>query len=164
MITFFNITESMLDTIPFTEDSLYYCSDSGNVYLDSPLEGARKKMSIDTIIVDTEASRAAIIAPLPNKIYCVLETGCMYIYTGAKWNRLGTGQFTISNVSVTLPDSKMISDSRITNVDKGEFIPDFSVADLVTSSSVTCNSGYAIISIESDADDGTIIYGSLRIN
>lgn len=159
MITFYNITESELATKAFEAEALYYCSDTLNVYLDSPVELTRKRMSTDTIILADETARNNILAPLPYKIYCVLSTGSLYIYTDSQWNRLGASQFDIHNVVVE-NGSLTVADDRITEVDTAAFYPDLSVVDLASNITATCSKGSVTVKLSSNYP----IPGIIKIN
>lgn len=159
MIKFYNITEEELKTKAFEAEALYYCSDTLNVYLDSPIENSRVRMSTDTIILADESARNNILAPLPYKIYCVLSTGSLYIYTDGQWNRLGASQFDIYNVVVE-NGSITISDDRITEVDTAMFYPDLSVIDLASNISAVCSKGSVKVTLSSNYP----IPGIIKIN
>lgn len=159
MIKFYNITESELNTKSFESEALYYCSDTLNVFIDSPLENTRVRMSTDTVILSDENARNNILAPLPYKIYCVLSTGSLYIYTDGQWNRLGASQFDIHNVVVE-DGSLTINDDRITDVDSAHFYPDLSVVDLATSIKAVCTKGSVTVTLSSNYP----IPGIIKIN
>lgn len=144
MIKYYDLTESDVSAKPYESEAIYYCSDSRNIYFDSPTEGERIKMSSDTIILSTESERKSILAPIADKIYIVLDSACMYIYSGGKWTALNQTGFEISDVQVS-NGIATINDSRILAGHTAKFIPDPSIADLVTSSSVTCTAGYASV-------------------
>ena len=159
MIKYYDITENALKSKPFESEAIYYCTDTGNVYVDSPLEGTRKKMSSDVIMIGTESDRSMILAPIPYKIYCVLSSGAMYIYYNSKWNRLGVAQFEICNVLVE-NGTLTISDPRIISADEAEFIPDLSVIDLASNISATCSNGSVKVTMTSNYP----IPGTIKIN
>jgi len=144
LIKFYDITESALSKKAFESEALYCCNDTGNMYYDSPAEGSRKELSSNLIKLNTESDRTNILAPIPNKIYCIIATGCMYIYT-TKWNRLGSREFSIDNLILEGTSPLKVSDARITDIDTAEFVPDLTVADLLTKCTVTCSNGSASI-------------------
>lgn len=82
--------ESKLADIAFTEGSLYFCADTGNMYLDSQTQGKRIGISLDIIYIDTESERESILAPIPNKIYFIKNSKKLYIYDGS-WSCLNEG-------------------------------------------------------------------------
>lgn len=159
MIKFYNLTEDAVKAKAFEDEALYYCSDTLNVYLDSPIEGKRVRMSTDTIILADESARNNILAPLPFKIYCVLSTGSLYIYTDGKWNRLGASQFDIHN-AVVEGGTLTVTDDRITEVDNAQFFPDLSVVDLASNISATCSRGSVTVTLTSKYP----IPGIIKIN
>ena len=123
------------------DEAVYFCSDTGNIYFDSITNGCRTKMSNTIIILTTETERNNILAPIPNKLYCILQTGCLYIYSGGKWIQFGgLEKFQFSNVVVE-NGSLTITDNRISSLCTAVFIPDLSVADLVSNISVQCSAG-----------------------
>ena len=146
MIKHYDLTESDVSMKPYEAEALYYCTDSKNIYFDSPTEGERIKMSSDTIILATEATRRSLLAPIADKIYVVLDSACMYIYSGGNWIRLNQTEFEISNVEVNAGRAT-VNDSRILAGHTAKFIPDPSIADLITSSSVTCTAGHASVTV-----------------
>lgn len=146
MIKHYDLTESDVSAKPYEAEALYYCTDSKNIYFDSPTEGERIKMSSDTIILSTETERKNMLAPIADKIYIVLNSACMYIYSGGSWIALNQTEFEISNVEVS-SGSATVNDSRILAGHTAKFIPDPSIADLVTSSSVTCAAGSASVTV-----------------
>lgn len=146
LVKYYDITENDLKSKSYEQDALYYCSDTRNIYFDSPTKQKRIRMSSDTIILSKESDRTGIIAPIPDKLYVVLETGSMFMYSAGQWIKLSSSQFEISNVIVK-GGTLTISDSRIKAASTGEFIPDLSVADIVTSSKVTCSNGSLTITV-----------------
>ena len=147
MIKYYDLTESDVKAKPYEAEAIYYCTDSKNIYFDSPTEGERIKMSNDTIILQTEAERISMLAPIADKIYIVLNSACMYIYSGGKWICLNQTEFEVSNVQISA-GSATISDNRILAGHTARFVPDPSIADLITSNTVTCDTGKATITIE----------------
>lgn len=159
MITFYDVAESALASKAFEAEALYFCSDTLNLYFDSPVEGSRIRMSTDIIILADENARNNILAPFPFKIYCVLSTGSLYIYNDGKWNRLGTSQFDIHNVVVE-NGSLTVTDDRITEADTAQFYPDLSVIDLASNISTTCTKGSVTVNLTSSYP----IPGIIKIN
>lgn len=150
MIKHYDLTESDVSAKPYESEALYYCTDSKNIYFDSPTEGRRIKMSSDTIILSTETERKNMLAPISDKIYIVLNSACMYIYSGGKWVALNQTEFEISDVQINNGNAT-VTDNRILAGHTARFIPDLSIADLVTSNSVTCVAGKATITLEPTA-------------
>ena len=146
MIKYYDLTENDVSAKPYEAEAVYYCADSKNIYFDSTTQGMRIKMSSDTIIIPTEAERKSMLAPISDKIYIVLNSACLYIYSGGKWIPLNQTQFEIPNVNINA-GTATVTDSRIHSGNTGVFIPDLSVADLVTSSKVTCAEGSASITV-----------------
>ncbi len=148
MVKYYDIAESDLSSKPFEAEALYYCTDSGNIYFDSPLESERKQMSTDTVILKTDDDRTGLLAPIPNKIYVVLETGALFMYNGGNWIKLTESrpQFELSNILVKA-GSHTIIDARIKATSKARFVPDLSFNDLVTTSDVKCVDGSLTITI-----------------
>ena len=146
MIKHYDLTESDVSAKPYEAEALYYCTDSKNIYFDSPTEGRRIRMSSDTVILSTETERKNMLAPIADKIYIVLNSACMYIYSGGKWVALSQTEFEVSNVQID-SGSAIINDSRILAGHAARFIPDSSIADLVISNTVTCEDSKAIVTV-----------------
>lgn len=72
--------KSKLSTIPVTTGQVIYVGDTQEIYFDSS-EGIREQIK-DLIILETEAERLVIIAPL-QKLYYVKNTSALWIYSGA---------------------------------------------------------------------------------
>lgn len=72
--------KSKLGTIPVSTGQVIYLSDTEELYFDSS-NGTRIQVR-DLIILETEAERTAIIAPL-TKLYYVKETKVLWVYAGA---------------------------------------------------------------------------------
>jgi hypothetical protein len=145
LIKHYDLTESDVSAKPYEAEALYYCTDSKNIYFDSPTEGERIKMSSDTIILSTESERKNMLAPIADKIYIVLNSASMYIYSSGKWIALNQTEFEVSDVHI-IAGGAIVMDARIMAGHTAKFIPDPSIADLVTSATVTCRSGSAVIS------------------
>lgn len=154
MIKFYDITEQLLSSKDFEAESIYYCNDTGNIYLDSINENKRVLISNDVVVVSEFP-----LAPIPNKLYINLNTVGIYIYSTNGWVSLTKNELYFYNILVSQGTSYVVNNSEISNSDIGEFIPDSSVADLVTSSNVTCTNGKATITVQSNYD----IFGTLVI-
>lgn len=151
MINFYDVTESALKTKSFEAENLYFCRDTGKIFLDSIEEGARIQMASELIVLGTESARTSILAPVPEKLYVVIESGSIYIYSGS-WVKLGhKEQFHFANVLVQ-DGTLTIEDSRITATDTATFIPDLSVIDLASDISVSCAAGSLTVTLTSDYD------------
>ena len=159
MFKFYDTPESALANQPFAAESIYFCRDTGNLYFDSIIENARVQIR-DIIVLGTESSRTSMLAPIPNKLYCVIESGSMYIYYNGEWKKLGVGQQLHFNNICVENGSHTITDSRISASDTAQFTPDLSVEDLVSDINVVCSEGKAVITCTSDYK----IYGNLIIN
>lgn len=143
MIAFINTSEDRLKTIPFSEQSIYFCSDSKNFYFDDTILKTRIKMG-DIISVSTYSNLP--IAPIPNKIYLVEDMHQAYFYDLSieSWVSIGgyecsispffsicqnmvneEGIYTVNNASTIFKLSKPIN-----SVCKATFIPDSSITDL----------------------------------
>lgn len=147
MIKHYDLTENDVSAKPYEAEALYYCTDSKNIYFDSPTEGKRIEMSSDTIILATENERRLMLAPIADIIYIVLSSACMYIYSGGMWISLNQTEFEVPNVQVIGGRTTTIHDSRILYEYNAIFIPDPSIADLVTKCEVTCYDGSAFVAV-----------------
>lgn len=150
MIKYYDITEAEMEAKTIEDEAIYFCSDTGNIYFDSVTNGGRTKMSNTIIILATEAARTNLLAPIPNKLYCILQSGCLYIYSGGKWVQFGgLEKFQFNNVTVE-NGSLTITDSRISTLCTATFVPDLSVADLVSDISVVCSTGSLKVTLTAD--------------
>jgi len=151
LITHYDIYESELKSKPFEAEALYYCTDTLNVYLDSPGEKTRIKISSsDVIVLSTEADRTSMLAPLKGKIYAVLASGRMYIYD-ADWIPLGSNAFEIPGPLVVESGTPLVvTDNRVKSTNIATFVPDLSVADLVSANSCTCTDGKVTVTLTAD--------------
>jgi hypothetical protein len=87
MITYYEVpAESVLQTKAFEAGALYWCVDTGKVFLDSETQNARIEMSNNSIFLDTESQRENILAPIPNKFYFIKENSKLYVYNEKGWN------------------------------------------------------------------------------
>ena len=164
MIRFYDVTQSALNSTngkTFRSEALYLCSDTGKIFLDSKLSNTRVEIGCDIKIIAKETDRENLLAPIPEKIYCVLESGRMYIYTSSTWLAIGGGgQIIKRGLTVTKGKSITVSDAGIKATNTGVFTPDLSVEDLASDISVVCANGSATISLTSDYD----IIGDLVIS
>lgn len=159
MIKFYDVTQSALESTngkTFRSESLYFCSDTGKIFLDSKLTGSRVEIGCDLKILAKETDRTNLLAPIPEKIYCILESGRMYIYTNSTWLALGGGgQVIKKNLTVPVEEgtgSLVVTDAGIKATSTGVFTPDLSVDDLASDISVVCETGKATITLTSDYD------------
>ena len=83
MITYIETIKSSLDSVAKVAGQLIYCTDSLETFYDTS-DGSRIQMS-DTIYLETEAEREALIAPLNGKIYFIRESGGIWSYDGEAW-------------------------------------------------------------------------------
>lgn len=159
LYSFYDVSESALQNNEYVAGAIYFCRDTGNLYVDSIVENTRVLMSKDLIVLPTENSRVNILAPIPNKIYIVIESGSLYIYDNS-WVKIGPPeQLRFSNITVS-NGSAIVEDSTIKENDIGIFIPDLSVADICGNISVTCSDGEALIKCTSEYDiPGELIVG-----
>ena len=157
MVKCYDITQSSLSSKSFEAGAIYCCSDTGNVYIDSVTENERVKMSSEVVIVATDANLP--LAPIPDTLYIVLSTRKMYIYNNG-WSSLDRPNFIIPGVTVTKNVALEVSNSDILATSTARFVPDSSVADLVTSSTATCTAGKVTVSVVSNHD----ITGDIYIN
>jgi hypothetical protein len=77
--------ESMLDGKSFEEGALYFIEDTQHVYLDPVGGSERIRIASDINILASEADRENLLAPIPGKMYFVLETSKYYIFYGDTW-------------------------------------------------------------------------------
>ena len=137
------------------------CKDSTNMYM-VPTSGGKAVKMAETTKFLTDAERQNILAPINGKKYFCYDTGKMWIYYN-DWiciNPSVQSEFDIEYVVLSKTGSTTVTDSRITASSTGTFVPDLSVADLVSNLSVTCTNGSATITGTTSYD----ITGTLKIN
>ena len=149
MITRYDVSESYVNSKSFEPGALYCCNDTGNIYLDSVAENKRVAVAKDVVVLAAESDKP--LAPIPNKIYCVVSTGRTYLYYNGAWTTINRAQLHFSGITVpTGNNGYTLRDTRITANDTGIFVPDLSMKDLCTSFTVTCSLGSAKIVITAD--------------
>lgn len=135
MIKLYDLYQSQADTLPIESGNLILCRDNGNILFDT-VDGTRINMKDNIIFLSSENVRTSMLAPLPNKIYCVLDSGKMYLYDGSNWLPIGSNNFIIIP-NVTLDPSNWsgnsytVQDSRIKYFHSIQAIYDLSIQDLV---------------------------------
>lgn len=157
VIKLYDVSKKELESKEFDSEGFYLCSDSGDIFLDSPRTGKREKFGNSVIIVANENEKS--ISPIIGRLYYVISTNILYAYSSDGWivvscNTMTFYDITVSNGSYTLEDE------RIHKLFKAVFIPDSSVSDLATNISAICSEGKCIITLDSDYD----ITGKLIIN
>ena len=163
IIQYYDLPEATIAKQPFTAGALYVANDTGKMYFDSVDSNSRVDVANDVMPIVTEAAREALLAPIPGRLYCVLESGCIYLFIDGRWNRLGNRpQIHFENVSCTVGATKTFYDERILASDTAIFVPDLSVADLFSDSyvNITCDNG----SVTIDARDGYNLLGRIIVN
>lgn len=85
IVKYFQTIENDLKSIGFNEGTLYYTTDTKRVYLDPVDERSRICVSSDPITLNTENDRTDLLAPIPGKIYFVIETSKSYIFHNGNW-------------------------------------------------------------------------------
>lgn len=87
VISYYEIpAETVLKNKAFEAGALYWCIDTGKVFLDSETQNSRIEMSNSSIFLDTENMRNSILAPIPNKFYFIKENSKLYVYNEKGWN------------------------------------------------------------------------------
>lgn len=151
LIKFYDVTESALMKKEYDAETLYFCRDTGKLFMDSVEEGARIQIASEITVLGTENDRTSMLAPVPAKLYVVLESGSIYFYANG-WIKLGhKEQFHFPNV-VVQNGTLTITDSRISAGDTATFVPDLSVIDLASNISVSCTTGSLTVTLTADYD------------
>lgn len=78
-------TEDALTTKLFEEGALYFIKDTKRIYLDPVGGSSRILIGSDPIIIETEDALYDILAPIPGKLYFVLENSTSYVYHNGLW-------------------------------------------------------------------------------
>lgn len=155
--SFHEMNQADLDTVEVPAGGFILTRDAGNLYI-VDTEGNRVKIQPDIIMIPTEAEREAMLAPIPYKLYAILETGMLYSYT-TDWLQLAGKEHPIP---ITVPEYEIdtpYADANITADRVGTFVPDASIADLVTDIAVVCAEGTATVTCTSDYP----VFGTLII-
>ena len=105
-------TKSVLEGTDTTEGSIYFTSDTGELYYDF---NSNRVQITDFVIVNTETERAALIAPL-NKFYYILDTGILWLYKDGEWYNNTTDLTTYATIEYVDESLKNKQDS-ITDTD-----------------------------------------------
>lgn len=162
MISFYELYESeILSATNLEAGSFICCKDSTNIYMVPTVGGAPVKMA-DTVIFITDTKRQEILAPINGKFYFCIDTGKFWVYYN-EWvciNEDPITAFDIEPVIVPSSGSVTVTDSRIKAANTGIFVPDLSVADLISDITVTCSDGSAVIEGTTNYD----IPGVLKIS
>lgn len=156
MINFYDITKSELDSKAFEAGAMYYCTDTKGIYVDSVNSGERESMAQNAIIINKESEKP--LAPIPGKLYCVIESGLVYTYVNGDWKCLSPRKLYFEDIVVS-GGSATVTNASILASDTAVFLVDPSLKDLVSAVSVSCKSGSCTITLNSNYD----IYGTLII-
>lgn len=147
MVNFYELNESeVISATGISAGSLICCKDSSNIYM-VPTTGTTPVKMSDTIKMLTNSQREALLAPINGKLYFCYDTGKMWMYYN-DWVLVtgdDTNSFDIDNVVLPTSGTVTVSDTRIKAGRSAEFVPDNSVADLVSDIAVTCANGSATI-------------------
>lgn len=161
MVNFYELNESEVSTGSFDPGCIIFCKDSGNIYFTTTDGSAAKTKMSDTLKILTEAQRKSMLAPINGKMYFCYDTGKLWMYYNdwACLNATDENSFDIEQVIVPKTGSVTVSDNRITAGASAEFVPDASVADLITNIAVTTAAGSATITGTTSYD----VSGTLKI-
>lgn len=161
MVNFYELNESeVINATGISSGSLICCKDSSNIYM-VPTAGSTPVKMSDTVKMLTNTQRVNMLAPINGKMYFCYDTGKMWMYYN-NWILItsdDTNSFDIDNVVLPSSGSVSVTDTRIKSGSSAEFVPDNSVADLVSSISVTCAAGKATITGTTSYD----ISGTLKV-
>lgn len=80
---------SALNSISKTAGQVIYVRDTKRLYFDS-LNGDRIEIT-DIIPLATESEREALLSPIENKLYYVIQTFRLWIYSGGNWHIPASG-------------------------------------------------------------------------
>ena len=156
MLKLFDLSKEQLNSKEFDSEGFYFCSDSGEIFLDSPRTGKRESFGISAIIIPTEDQKPT--NPKNGSLYYVLSTKYLYLYSD-RWIVVSCETITFYNIVVS-GGKYILEDERIHSLFEAIFIPDDSISDLASNISVVCEEGKCTITLTSDYD----IFGTLIIN
>lgn len=168
--------EDMLENKSFEEGALYFIEDTQHVYLD-PVGGTERiKIASDINILATETDRLNLLAPIPGKLYFVLDTSKYYIYYNGTWyagggNSTPRAGLIYINPSNTLPEGFLWCDGAVykrndypelfaaigTHYGAGDGSTTFNVPDLTTRVPVGAGGDYSLGSTGGNEDDTIVI-------
>jgi hypothetical protein len=120
--------------------------DTGNIYFVPDGTNKAIKMANDVMYL-TDEDRLDLLAPIGKKLYYCTDTGKIWVYN-TDWLCLNPTVHDAYDIEPVILDSTgtvTVTDNRITSKDTGVFVPDYSVADLVSNIKVTCADGSATI-------------------
>lgn len=165
LVKHFQTIENELKSIGFNEGTLYYTTDTKRVYLDPIDEKSRICVSSDPIILNTENDRTDLLAPIPGKIYFVIETSKSYIFYNGNWYDSTHKELpdysaedndkVLKIVDGVLTWTTMDSDSDILKTPK-------IVIDALPGSTITCSNG-SITKVGTE-NNGQWIFSDLTLN
>lgn len=168
--------ESMLDNKSFEEGALYFIQDTQHIYLD-PIGGSKRiRIANDINILSSETDREGLLAPIPGRMYFVLETSRYYIFWGNTWYASGgstkprAGLIYI-NPSTSLPDGFLWCDGAAykrsdyselfaaigTHYGSGDGSTTFNVPDLTTRVPIGAGGNYKLGQTGGDEEDTIVI-------
>ena len=132
MIYLFDFYQSQVDSIPYKLGNIIFTKDTCNVYYDS--EEGRINLKDNIRFIAKESERVSMFAPLPNKLYCVLDSGKLYIYNN-EWIKIGNNSFEIIpnemlSVDGWVDNTYTVSNELIKYFHTVKMIPDLSVEDI----------------------------------
>lgn len=106
-------TYSKLGLLPAVDGQIIFATDQGMACFD--FDGKRSFIhSIE--MIDKESDRTALLAPITNKVYFVLDTAIFWIYTSTgEWKQLTNKPEEIVCIGTSLPD---VGNSSTLYVDK----------------------------------------------
>ena len=136
MVKLFDLNKSQVSSLAIRAGNLIFCRDDGDILFDTA-DNTRISMKDNIIFLSSESIRQGLLAPLPNKIYCVLDSGRMYLYDGSEWLPIGSNNFVIIPNAVIDPtgwsnNTYTVTDDKIKYFHNVQLVFDLSVQDLAT--------------------------------
>lgn len=151
IIKYHDLTESEVMSKSYEAGCMYCCSDTGNIFFDSVLDGSRIQLGRDVIICTSLP-----LAPVSNKLYCNISDGTINTYVDNGWVVFGGGGSSKQQIhfnNVVISDGVLnIQDSRIMATDSAVFTPDLSVADIAGTITVSIAAGSITVTSDSTYD------------
>lgn len=143
LVSFRTFLASEISSKPIVKGSIILCSDSGEIYWDTP-DGERILIARSIVYFANDTERTQLLTPEANILYIVRDTGRIWIWSNSAWvniNAPTTTYFDLDNVEVPTGSTGVtVKDSRITSKCTATFAPIEALYDLATedSVSVTC--------------------------
>lgn len=158
MVKYYDLNASEASTLPVKAGQLIFCRDSGDIFYDTA-DNVRTSMSDKVTFLATETVRKGMLAPVTDRIYCVLDSGKMYLYSGTDWIPIGSTTMSVLSNVVLEPGTWTGTTNAYKYTVTNDLIKywhtvsldfDLSIQDLAEANNIR-------VAAETDVTDGSII-------